>query len=312
MKLQFPTVSGLILLIVLAFAGCDVTTTTVPDTSSPEITITYPANWSTLYSPEITACFEVEDEHSVDTLWVYVNGEFTQTLSTQPYRLVLHQADYPAGVITLHAEAIDSKGNRGMSRVQNFYWLPESQQSNISITMPRPVVWEKFTTSQVPVVLEIESAQPLSSVELFVDGAPFYLFADAPWETTLTIEEQGTHNIYARVTDSLGTTQCGELITFEVILEDVESPTGFITFPSDWADVTGAFDVRVTAVDNGVIDRVELCIDGLETQEMYSAPYHFSVDGTNLSLGTHTVFARIWDSAQNDGITQMVTVRVTE
>jgi hypothetical protein len=31
-----------------------------------------------------------------------------------------------------------------------------------------------------------------------------------------------------------------------------------------------------------------------------------------LSLGTHTVFARIWDSAQNDGITQMVTVRVTE
>jgi hypothetical protein len=312
MKLQFPTVSGLILLIALATWGCDVTTTTVPDTSSPEITITYPANWSTVYETELTAHLEVEDEHPVDTLWVYVNGELSETLTSEPYQLLLHQADYPAGVITLHAEAIDSKGNRGMSRVQNFYWLPESQQSNITITMPRPVVWEKFTTSQVPVVVDIESAQPLSSVELYVDGVPFYLFTDAPYETTLTIEEQGTHNIYARVTDSLGTTQCGELITFEVILEDVESPTGFITFPSDWADVTGVFDVRVTAVDNGVIDRVELYIDGLETQEMFSAPYHFSVDAASLSLGTHTIFARIWDSAQNDGITQMVTVRVIE
>lgn len=310
MKLQFLFVSGLILL--LGMWGCDVTTTTVADTSSPEIMVTYPANWSTVYETELTAHLEVEDEHPVDTLWVYVNGECSETLTSEPYQLLLHQVDYPAGMITLYAEAVDSKGNRGMSQVQNFYWLPETQQSSITITMPRPVVWEKFTSPHVPVVLNVESTQPLNSVELFVDGMLYHSYNSAPYDTTLTIEQQGTHNIYARVTDSLGTTKDGELITFEVVLEDLEDPTGFISFPSDWTDVSGSFDVRVTAVDNGVIDRVELYIDGLENQEMASAPYHFSVDASSLGLGTHTLFARIWDSAQNSGITQMVNIRVIE
>lgn len=310
MKLRF--LSGLVLLMLLAMWGCDVTTTTAPDKSAPAITITYPADWSTIYSSELTAHFEVEDEHTVDSLTVYVNGERVGMLSSRPYQLTLQQIDYPAGLITLYAEAMDSKGNSSISRVINFYWMQASQQSEIIVSMPRPVVWENFTTPEIPVLLNVESSQPVASVQLFVDGMLYLSFDSAPYDTTLTIEQQGTHNIYAQVIDELGTMEYSDLVTFEVVLEDVEAPTGFISFPADWADVSGTFEVRVTAVDNNEIDRVELYADGLEIQELFSAPYHFNLNATTLTLGTHTLFARIWDEAQNSGVTQMVTIRVIE
>jgi len=302
--------SILALVLLMGLTGCDVENETAPDLQAPEITITYPGEWATICSQQLEVHLDVLDAHPIDSVMVYVDGQPIQTFTTTPYQLMLQKADYDDGQHTIYAQATDSHGNTGNSTLLNFFWMQEEQQSQISVEIVRPVLWEKFTSDQIPVQIISESLQPLSSIEVYVDGLLAYTFSEAPYETTLTIDTQGVHNIYARATDDLDFSQSSTLKQFEVVTADLQDPTGFIASPADWSDVTGIVNVRITATDNVAIDRVELFVDGDFYSQSAAAPYQFSLDSSNLTNENHTLYGMIYDTSGNSCVTQLITVRV--
>jgi len=295
---------------ILFIMGCDVDNSTAPDTTGPAILTTYPANWSTFYSEAVEVFWEVRDDSGIDSVAVLVNGEFYLNLLEEPYTTTLYRTDYPAGLQTVFLKATDNEGNENISSLLNFYWLEEEEQSNINVSILRPVLWEKVTDENVQVSLEISSLQPVQEAQVYLDGALVHSFASAPFDTEIFVDLQGTHNIYAKVVDVLGYEQNSELVTFEVMLADLEEPTGFIAYPADWMDVSGNIDVRVTANDNDAVSSVELYVDGILESEMNEHPYHFSLDSTQLSNENHTLYAIIYDNSGNEHNTGMVNIRV--
>lgn len=295
---------------ILFIIGCDVDNSTAPDTTGPAIITTYPANWSTFYSEEIEVFWEVNDESEIDSVTVFVNGEFYQNLSDEPFTTTLFKADYMAGLQTVFLKAVDVDGNESMSALLNFYWLEEDEQSNINVSILRPVLWEKVIGENVQVSLEVTSLQDVQQVDVYLDGAVAHTFDSEPYNVQVPVDQQGTHNIYAKVVDVLGYEQNSELVTFEVMLADLEDPSGFIAYPADWMDVTGSVDVRITANDNDAVDRVELYVDGILESEMSAHPYHYSLNSTQLSNENHTIYAIIYDNSGNEHNTGLVNIRV--
>lgn len=295
---------------ILFIIGCDVDNSTAPDTTGPAIITTYPANWSTFYSEEIEVFWEVNDESEIDSVTVFVNGEFYQNLSDEPFTTTLFKTDYMAGLQTVFLKAVDVDGNESMSALLNFYWLEEDEQSNINVSILRPVLWEKVIGENVQVSLEVASLQDVQQVDVYLDGAVAHTFDSEPYNVQVPVDQQGTHNIYAKVVDVLGYEQNSELVTFEVMLADLEDPSGFIAYPADWMDVTGSVDVRITANDNDAVDRVELYVDGILESEMSAHPYHYSLNSTQLSNENHTIYAIIYDNSGNEHNTGLVNIRV--
>ena len=96
------------------------------------------------------------------------------------------------------------------------------------------------------------------------------------------------------------------------ILDDVP-PTITITNPTNNADVTGTFSVSVDASDDVEVNRVELYINGILSQEDTTVPYTFSVDDTILNSGANQIEARAFDSSDNTASDQItVNILVTD
>lgn len=102
------------------------------------------------------------------------------------------------------------------------------------------------------------------------------------------------------------------LVNTTPILDDV-SPTITITNPTNNADVTGTFSVSVDASDDVEVNRVELYINGILSQEDTTVPYTFSVDDTILNSGANQIEARAFDSSDNTASDQItVNILVTD
>lgn len=186
----------------------------------------------------------------------------------------------------------------------------ESEISNISIEIVRPILWEEFETSDVSVNLKVESTQEIDSISVFIDGDFMHTFYDEPYETILQVNESGTHNIYVIAADDIGGTVSSEIVNFSIELPDVESPIGFITYPADWNTVTGIFEVRVSATDNIGISKVELFLDGVFIAELTDNLYNFQIDSSSYTNENHTIYAKITDTSQNFSLTQLVNIRI--
>lgn len=302
-------------LLLLAFSGmimqgCDVDNKTAPDTRAPEVIVTYPGNWATIYDEQFTLSLEVSDENAIDSVSVVIDGEFYAELFNDPFQIVLSKSDFTDGQHTIYAVAADDQSNIGMSDLLNFFWLQEEQQSQIDVEIVRPVLWEKFVTSQVPVQVNVESMQEIDNVAIYLDGIDVHDFTQIPYETVLDVTQQGTHNIFVIVTDNLGYSKISSLINFEVEYIDLIDPNGFIAYPADWTNITGIFEARIIAFDDVEVDRVELFVDGVYWNESDDAPYNFEIDSTMLSNENHTLYAIIYDSSENSFVTQLVNIRI--
>ncbi|OQX71061.1 MAG: hypothetical protein B6D62_02795 [Candidatus Cloacimonas sp. 4484_275] len=292
------------------FNSCDVENVTEPDNEPPMVFISYPGNWDTIFTDEITIGIEAYDESGIDTLALYVNGNFIVGFTEEPFEFTLNKANFEEGLQTIHCKAIDKNGNVGFSELVSFYWLEETEQSGISVDIIRPILWEEFDSNQIPIMLNIQSEQQLENVIVFIDGDSVYNFSTAPYETTLTVNRQGIHNIFVSAEDVFGYSVSSEVVDFEIKITDTENPNGFISYPADWTIVSGTFDVFVSAVDDHQIDKVELFVDGELLDTISDAPYNFTVNSLNLENGNHTIYAKIYDTAGNFVLTQLITVSV--
>ncbi|MGV7226936.1 MAG: S8 family serine peptidase [Nitrosopumilus sp.] len=86
---------------------------------------------------------------------------------------------------------------------------------------------------------------------------------------------------------------------------DNVAPTVAITSPANNSDVTGSFIVSVDASDETSLEKVELYINGILSQQDTTIPYEFSVDGTALNSGSNQVEVKAVDSSNNSASDQI-------
>jgi thermitase len=89
---------------------------------------------------------------------------------------------------------------------------------------------------------------------------------------------------------------------------DTVAPTITILSPSDGDTVAKNVQVKVDAVDNVAVVKVELYVDGKLTSTSTSAPFTVSWNPRKAANGLHTLQCKAYDAAGNIGASQVVTV----
>lgn len=295
---------------ILVLIGCDVENTVSPIESLPTAIITYPANWSTITEEELTITFEVFAVN-LDSVEVYLNGQKFETFYQAPFELDMELSDFTEGMFTSYCKVYDHKGNSATSDLINFYWETEQQpESEISINILRPIFWEVFEDSQIETLLNIESTFGVENIDIYIDGALNHTIESEPFSATIEVDHPGEHNFLAIVTDSLGNQRSSELINFSILLPDTEAPIGYITNPANWSNQNGNMQIRISAIDNESVSRIEVLIDGEFYAEIASQPFNLNIDTNIFENGNHTLLAIIYDSSNNFSYSQLTNFEV--
>lgn len=92
---------------------------------------------------------------------------------------------------------------------------------------------------------------------------------------------------------------------------DTQAPTVSITAPASGATVSGTTPVTASSSDNVGVSKVEFYIDGALKATDTSAPYSYDWATTSYSNGTHTVYAKAYDAANNVGTSSTISVTVS-
>jgi len=93
--------------------------------------------------------------------------------------------------------------------------------------------------------------------------------------------------------------------------EDNVPPVSTIDAPADGSTVSGVANVVVSASDNVGVTRVELYLDNVLLAADNSEPYSIPWDTTKNENGNHTLMARAYDAAGNEGLSPIITVMVS-
>jgi len=92
---------------------------------------------------------------------------------------------------------------------------------------------------------------------------------------------------------------------------DTTPPTTSITSPANGATVSGTVNVTASASDNVGVVKVEFYIDSVLSSTSTTSPYTFSWNTTTVANGSHTIFSKAYDAANNVGTSATVTVTVS-
>jgi uncharacterized membrane protein len=92
---------------------------------------------------------------------------------------------------------------------------------------------------------------------------------------------------------------------------DTTPPTTSITSPANGATVSGTITVTASASDNVGVVKVEFYIDSVLKSTSTTSPYTFSWNTTTVANGSHTIFSKAYDAANNVGTSATVTVTVS-
>ncbi|MCD6361189.1 MAG: hypothetical protein J7M38_10020 [Armatimonadetes bacterium] len=193
----------------------------------------------------------------------------------------------------------------------------------VKITQPRH---NQTVTGQImiQVAYESDSNQPITRLEIYVDGklGNQYVLAvprtrgvqSFKWDFTMAAAT--AHSISARAIDAAGEVGAAE-ITVEVTRADTSAgadripPVVNIYYPAQGARVAGEIEVRVDATDNVGVKYVFFYIDGKLHKMIMNAPPFVDVwDTTRVADGPHVLQAKAMDEAENPASSAEVTVFV--
>ena len=91
---------------------------------------------------------------------------------------------------------------------------------------------------------------------------------------------------------------------------DTTAPTTSITAPSNGATVANTVTVSASASDNVGVTKVEIYIDSTLKSTITTSPYNYSWNTTTYANGSHTIYSKAYDAANNVGTSSTITVTV--
>src|SRR5437867_2469095 len=290
------------------FTSDPVRVTVFNDKTPPTVTITSPANGTTVFGT-VTVSAMATDNVGVAGVQFKLDGvnlgaEFT----TAPYSISWDTTTSSNRSHILSAVARDAAGNQATATV-NVVVFNDTTPPTVTITSPAngTTVFGTVTVSAMAT-----DNVGVAGVQFKLDGVNSGAeFTPAPNSIScLTAALPICSHILSAVARDAAGNQATATVNV-VVFNDTTPPTVSITFPTADSTVFGLVNVTASASDNGVVAGVQFRLDGDDLGvEATAAPYAVSWDTTRSTNGSHTLTAIARDGAGNRATSGPVVVKV--
>jgi len=264
--------------------------------SEPEVTVSSPANGSTMPSPiPIDASASPSAGHSITGWWVYVDnvGVYNKgAVSTISPKISMSDGKH-----TVVVRAWNSSGNFG------------DQTLNLTVNASKPTVTISAPSNNAsvgsPMNLKASatasSGQKITGWWVYVDSKATYNTGDKKSINTNLTMDVGKHTVLVRAWDSSGS------YSDQTITVTVQQIAVTVTKPANGATKDSPVTIAAKASSNNTITGWKIYVDSVES---YEDDNKKNINASiSMKSGTHTVLVRAWDSIGAFG-DQTVTVSV--
>ncbi len=169
-------------------------------------------------------------------------------------------------------------------------------------------------TDNTVIVAQASDNVGVVKVEIYVDGLLATSISSPPWQygwNVLKFSLGSTHVLQAVAYDAAGNIGSSVDVPVMINKSDVVPPTVSIVSPSSNTYVCDQVLVSADPRDNLGVAMVEFYIDGTLMSTVSRAPWQYLWNTVPLAvLGTHSIFAKAYDGANNVGSSAAVSVTI--
>lgn len=188
------------------------------DATPPTVALVYPVAWCTLEQDTVEVRADAYDNHQLDRVVFFVNGESLATATVPPY----HVAWYPdtTGCYTVYCVAQDAAGNETHTTPINVTIIDQGEQPDREppgVALVRPASW-----SVVSDTVRIEAIawdnRGVDWLAFFLDGDTLARLEGEPWVHRWNSRSvgNGPHTVFAVAADSSDNRAYSVVITVDV------------------------------------------------------------------------------------------------
>src|SRR5512133_39609 len=283
----------------------------VNDTTVPVVSLTAPANSSTV-SGTVAITASASDNVGVSKVEHYINGVLSFSGNIAPYTYNWNTTSVANGSYTLTVKAYDNVGNVGQSgnttvTVNNT--VPDTTVPTVtSFALPststsQTVAISSFTASDnvgvTGYLITSSSTKPLSSTTGWTATAPI----------SVTFPAAGSKTAYAWAKDAAGNVSLSRSAVTTIALPDTTAPTVSIQGQKNISGVKGVLTITALATDNVAVSKVQFYVNGALASTATTAPYVYTWNTNALPNGTYIVMAKAYDAAGN--VAQSASIKVS-
>jgi len=313
-------IKTIVLLLLLLVMGCDGPYFKIPkepDTSPPLLTITNPADQSTVADTILISVYAFDNDE-IELVELFLNDESVLSQNEGPFEYPWITTEYTEDQHhTIQARATDISENYNQTNkiqvlVDN---VPNPDLVSPTGTILHPTNGQTVTDTVQWVVAAADN-DSVASVTFYIDGDSITNDAELPYEftwVTYAVADQ----VYALSTTILDVSGNSTILgPISVIVDNIPAPdttppTGNITYPPSSASVSGTVTIKVSAYDDTAVDQVQFSIDGTEMLADNAEPYEYNWDTTIETDQTdHLVSVTITDQAGNVAVLSTIFVFV--
>jgi peptidoglycan/xylan/chitin deacetylase (PgdA/CDA1 family) len=278
------------------------------DTTSPSVTLTNPADGSTVTGTiDLTAT--ANDDSSVARVDFLVDGVTVGSSFGAPYSVSWSSATVGDGQHTVLARAFDEASNSSDSMTATIDVSnqgPDTIPPSSMMSCNGGACSAGFYNAAVSVSLSASDNAGGSGVARIVyttDGSTPTSTNGTTYSGAFSVSSTTTVNY--RAFDNAGN---AEPVNTALIQIDTNPPTVTLTAPSSGSVLTGSTTLTATASDNVAVLRVDFLVDGTVVGSVTSSPYSLPWNSASVADGSHTIAARAVDAATNATTSSVATV----
>lgn len=309
-------------------------TLTTPDTTGPVISASTPANGATVNGTVNVTSTVTDAQSTIASATLAINGATPVPMTagaSNSYSYSWNTTAVADGSYTLQVKATDSAGNPTTETLRTVNVLnakPDLAVTSVTLTPAAPKVGDVVTLSAVVknqgalattaglanvtgFTMDSASVGTPSNTSAIATGGT--ITATATW-TAVT----GSHSLVVAADKNGVITESNEsnntnTITFSVAAPDTTAPafSGGITLSPSTSPLVGTVTASASATDGGSgMAKIEFYVDGTLKASDTSSPYSFAWDTTTVGDGSHTIYAKAYDVANNNSQSATTTVTI--
>jgi len=287
----------------------------------PLVIITSPADGATYLAPanfNVTADVIDPDNDAIVSVTFLMGSTVLGTDNTAPYTVPI--INLPVGNYVIYARAIDARGAVGSSQLITIHVgaVPPTANNPPVVVIVSPADGATYTAPAnftISAYVTDPDGDAITNFEFLIGATIIGTDNTDPYTASVLNLATGNYVIWARATDSRGAIGLSQLITVHVGAPLANNaPLVALVSPANGANYEAPADFYASALvldqDGDAITQVEFLVGNEVVAVDNTAP--FSMPVKLRSAGLYTVWARATDSRGGVGMSEIVSVNVTQ